>query len=580
MAEIDALLNQSVKSGSNSNAVTQFDVTKAMEESAARRAEFQTKAQPLLTELDTKEKALAEGTKKTPASWEEVSKSLKVPATYEDPKSRSPWDSFGSLAMNIAVLGSFMTRRPIVSAMNAAASVLEANQAQDRHAAEKHFDIWKANMENVKTIMAWQHQNYTDTLAGLKQDVDGTLAKLKALADVYGDNTLKSYLEAKNIAGIYDTLNRGEKSQAQIGEIMARAQKERAETQAILDAKLKPETVELAARTAAKGNWTMVLRMPQKVRPIVVNKMAEIMQQTGASPEAQAMALAAADLSYAGQVTASRELGRRRAGFLFGSQGAYRIADQVTKTSEEFAARDWGMMTLNDLYSRGAAEFGNTKIVAFRNALNAFTFEYSRALTQVGVVSDSTREHIREMFNDSMTVNQIQAGIDQAKTEMSLIESNLGNVEQILSEMWKQSTPNLTPKFDPSVTEDKGTAPAMPIQPPAGYIPPEQDGPATYQPETPTTPTTPATPQAPTKPTPEQFQPTAPASGAAPQTYGTVTAPANGQGAPQNLAPIPRDKSMFREGATYNSKKYGPIIIINGEAHQAVFENGAWKAKD
>lgn len=117
------------------------------------------------------------------------------------PQPTDPSKIWGSAAMLLAGLGGMMTRRPIVTAMNAASKVFEAYRSNDQEAARTAYDSWKVANENAMKIADFQQKQYKEALDGYEKDKTGALASLKAKMAAFQDTTGIQQLELHGIQG-------------------------------------------------------------------------------------------------------------------------------------------------------------------------------------------------------------------------------------------------------------------------------------------------------------------------------------------------------------------------------------------
>lgn len=80
-------------------------------------------------------------------------------------KQTDPRQAWASAAMLAAALGSMMTRRPLMTAMNAAAGVLDAYHKGDQEAANAAYAQWKVANENAMKLQQFELDSYRDILS-------------------------------------------------------------------------------------------------------------------------------------------------------------------------------------------------------------------------------------------------------------------------------------------------------------------------------------------------------------------------------------------------------------------------------
>ena len=130
---------------------------------------------------------------------------MKMPELKEVPQATAPQTDpakiWGSSAMLFAALGGLMTRRPLVTAMNAATKVFQAYKQNDIEAAKTAFDSWKIANENAMKIADFQQKQYKEALDGYEKDKTGALASLRAKMVAFQDTTGVQQLDIHGIQG-------------------------------------------------------------------------------------------------------------------------------------------------------------------------------------------------------------------------------------------------------------------------------------------------------------------------------------------------------------------------------------------
>lgn len=130
---------------------------------------------------------------------------LKMPDLQPVPQPTVPQTDpakiWGSAAMLMAGIGGLMTRRPLVTAMNAATKVFEAYKQGDSEAAKAAYDSWKAANENALKIADFQQKEYKDALDGYEKDKTGALAALRSKMVAFQDTTGVQQLDIHGIQG-------------------------------------------------------------------------------------------------------------------------------------------------------------------------------------------------------------------------------------------------------------------------------------------------------------------------------------------------------------------------------------------
>jgi len=115
-------------------------------------------------------------------------------------------EMFGSAAMALAGLGSMLTRRPLVNALNAGAAVMKAYHQNDMEAAQKAFDEWKINTDNAIRLHQYEMETYNAIMAKHKNDAEAKRAEMTAVAASLNDHVALALLNQNNVAGAIEVL--------------------------------------------------------------------------------------------------------------------------------------------------------------------------------------------------------------------------------------------------------------------------------------------------------------------------------------------------------------------------------------
>lgn len=107
----------------------------------------------------------------------------------------NPVAAFGSAAMFLATMGSLMTRRPFVTALNAGADVVEAYKKNDLAAAQQAFGTWKAQLDTAMTIHRFEQEAYRLGVDKVQRDREGAKTDLAVTAAAMKDQVVLHLLE-------------------------------------------------------------------------------------------------------------------------------------------------------------------------------------------------------------------------------------------------------------------------------------------------------------------------------------------------------------------------------------------------
>ena len=126
----------------------------------------------------------------------ELTEPTKPPTTADIP---NPLSSFGSVAAAFGMLASLMTRRPLITALNAATGAIvgarEGNQAEFK----RNYEVWKQNSEYANEVNAWQTKRYQMIMDQYKNNIDKMQAELKVEAIRNNDVVMAHTIESGDI---------------------------------------------------------------------------------------------------------------------------------------------------------------------------------------------------------------------------------------------------------------------------------------------------------------------------------------------------------------------------------------------
>lgn len=201
---------------------------------------FQGLSPGLQNMLQSSGEAVTQATGKTEKKLEETTGRLKLIQGEKDalqapklpdlppaPQARQtdPIQSFGSLAMMLAMFGGFLTKRHLETALNAGAGVLNAYKQNDAALAKQEYERWKASTDNALKIFADQQDMYKTALGKLDSDRNGALAELRAYAAAVKDDVMLQFTQQGNVAAILQLQNSRDEMGLRMKELVPKIEK-------------------------------------------------------------------------------------------------------------------------------------------------------------------------------------------------------------------------------------------------------------------------------------------------------------------------------------------------------------------
>lgn len=204
-------------------------------------------------------------------------------------------------------------------------------------------------------------------------------------------------------------------------------------------AMLDDATAKFMAEQALAGDRTVFVNLGRgKQGAANVVKVREALQRIAADRGLSGRDVATAMAEFEGMKAGERALGTRTAQFGMAKSEAYTMADLVTKASDSVPRTAFPDVNraLNAFYTKT----GDTNIVQFGAAVNSFINAYARAVSPVGAVTMSDKEHAREMLATAHSPEQVKAIVEQLKREMEAAGKAPGQVKGEMRSLMNQGT--------------------------------------------------------------------------------------------------------------------------------------------
>lgn len=117
-----------------------------------------------------------------------------------------PITAFGSFGSVFGIIASAFTRNPMVNALNASASAMDAIKAGDEKSYERAYKAWQDNTKQALDRHKIQHEAYSDATSLLSTNMQAANTKLQVLAARFGDQQMLTLLNAGMSKEIYELL--------------------------------------------------------------------------------------------------------------------------------------------------------------------------------------------------------------------------------------------------------------------------------------------------------------------------------------------------------------------------------------
>lgn len=382
------------------------------------------------------------------------------------PKNTDPVQQWGSAAMAVAALGSLLTRTPLTTALNAAASTIKAFKANDQEAADTAFQQWKAASDLAVKQQNFQMEAYKSALAKASTDQKQAVAEFGAYAKAFGDET--AYQAAmtrgvqgaqriadeqkrnadnfyKNIGPVTEGYNfakalRSPEFQAQLK--TAKSPQEAAQMQAKLMGEVAPDLAQSSGviddsrlKTMAEqyldGDTSVTSglgygKAGSATRVRLQNMIGEVAKERNMS----GADIAAAKAEFAGLTAGERTLSTTQSRIGLGAAEIQKLEPQVTEASGLLKRSNYP--SFNAVIQASQKETGSPELKNLAVRLQGLKSAFSQVLTRGGVPTDSARATTDELFNTKDPDRVMRAAMAAMNAETGAIEQAPGMVRQQL----------------------------------------------------------------------------------------------------------------------------------------------------
>lgn len=385
---------------------------------------------------------------KTLATDEQKRGALKPPELQPVPQptvaQTDPSKIWGSSAMLLAGLGGLLTRRPLVTAMNAASKVFQAYKQNDQEAAKQAFDSWKASNENALKLADFQQKTYEEALKGIDSDEKGALAKYTAAARAFQDETGAKMAEIHGALGAQqhvtelkrlsieaakaqgDIEEKNEQHQALMG--ARNAQKELQQAQASKDpakiaaAKQKFDDAmsDIHTINAAYGKGGSTGNPRSLPAAFAQKYLAE-------HPNATAEDLEDAATEYREKQAAAGTLGTRSTQIDLSATEAGNFAEQALAASKAVPREGWQIV--NHAIQAGETKASDPKLQKLLVATDALINARARAISPSGQPHLADQIEGRRLLSTSQSAETYEAAVQQMMSEVQGVKDATKSVK-------------------------------------------------------------------------------------------------------------------------------------------------------
>lgn len=205
------------------------------------------------------------------------------------------------------------------------------------------------------------------------------------------------------------------------------------------------DAIQLAAEQYLAGDKTVLQGMSRGGKQGVANLVA-IRDEVARQARAKGMSgrdIALRMQEFMGLGAAQRTLGNRQANFGMAKAEADEMADIVLQTSEAYGRTNF--QPINKALNAWETNTGGTEIRQFGAAINSFINAYARAISPVGQVTVSDKNHARELLSAADSPAQVRAVMATLKQEMEAAGRAPGRVKEDLRTGFREGTGGAAP---------------------------------------------------------------------------------------------------------------------------------------
>lgn len=384
----------------------------------------------------------------------------KIPELIVPPKPQfqqtTPAQAWGSAAMVFAALGSLLTRTPLTTAMNAMAGVMKGFREGDQQAFDNNFKVWQAESENAYRLASFELEAYHAAIQGVEEKLSigerltameqaDLAGKIMSTSSTLNDPVANQVFQNYGTPGFLDLMQKRaaaveqyQKSRTEANTLGLTAQafnewknqftkdNNRAPTAQESQAKWKAlenqyqfstmseDTKNMVADMYLAGNRTVIqgMGLDRASKQDIWNRITERAASKGISPTD----LNRLQAEFFGEQAAARAAGTRSAQISIAADAANRMSDLVLKTAAKVPLGNYpaiNMVTIAYLKNTG-----DPAVIQLGDAIASFVQAYARAISPSGVATDALRAKGYSMIAESMSKNQLAAGLATMKQEM------------------------------------------------------------------------------------------------------------------------------------------------------------------
>lgn len=319
---------------------------------------------------------------------------------------RNPTEAFSSLGPVLAVFGSLLTRRPMVTAMKAASSAMEGFHKGDTEAYERDRQVWMDNMKKSLEQNKTELEQYHAAMEEHSGNMADMQAKMQAIAANNQDwHTLASLQAPGGAAAAFERMKMMDKA----GNDLMKQFETHLKTQNKNNPTLSEDAINKFSDAIASGIKPSSLGLGYGNNP---NKTAVLNRLAETHPDVD---LAQVELDYGGKQQETRTVGASAGRIKLAANSLDRAIPLARDAATKVPLSEYP--SLNALENAIAKGTGDPNIISLTTALNTVVSDYAALMVRSGVPTVESRNAAREMVNQNMASGQLDAFFDQIELE-------------------------------------------------------------------------------------------------------------------------------------------------------------------
>lgn len=356
-----------------------------------------------------------------------------------DQTPRNPLNVFQQNSTILAMLGSLFTRKPLVTAMNAASAAMKGYAEGDKDAAERAHQTWKDSLEAAVAQNQAEMDQYNLLMQDTNLSAEERNAQLAGLAASNNDQNMLAALKAgepsmafnllqgrqksaESLTGMLVQAQQFEQQQAMEREKMAETERYHAQLTGTAGAgPLDPETVQMLAQQYLSGDPSALTGLGSGRTGLAARKqvLEYAARAQGGTPD-----IALNRATYASNKATLRQMQNYIARADTFQKVFLKNIQQVKKYSTAGVAGE--LPVINKWIQAGRRATGDPDVSAFDAAIRTAGREYARIMSgptsnaQLTVSAQATAD---EMLSPNMNAEQLQAVINVMEQD---IQNSIG----------------------------------------------------------------------------------------------------------------------------------------------------------